>query len=483
MKITHSDIRMYKTGTGDCFVLKFFHKEESIFNMMIDGGTWSGSKEKLTPYIKNLKSFVGNKLDVLVITHEHKDHVHLFDVCIDLFTQDFEIDEIWMAWCEEDGSDEVEQWKKDFGQKKKALADASRLINNAIVNQEFEKQFKNSFGAAEAMSLYENISESLLGLSALHFKSDTNQNYLGGLEGLENIKNLIANNNIRYLKQGESIRHEKLQGVKFHVLGPPNTYEEIKKLKGRKGTDDTYEHNKVLEKSDSFSMAVSNLGSISNEGIFDAKYVSKSDEIKNYYNSENTQWRGINLDWLISGATNLALRLDKGINNLSLVLAMEFEDTKKVMLFPGDAEFGSWESWHKIDWKDYPDNFTEDLLSRVVFYKVAHHLSHNGTAKAKGLELMTSKNMVSMATLDFDVISKWWKSTMPNRALVKELIRKTKGRLIIMNDKNMYYDFKNRIPISDKIEEGKLSLTKQELKEYKENYKNEEYFHEYRLKN
>ena len=38
-------------------------------------------------------------------------------------------------------------------------------------------------------------------------------------------------------------------------------------------------------------------------------------------------------------------------NNSSLVLAFEFLDTKRVMLFVGDAQIGNWLSWQKVGWR------------------------------------------------------------------------------------------------------------------------------------
>ena len=54
-------------------------------------------------------------------------------------------------------------------------------------------------------------------------------------------------------------------------------------------------------------------------------------------------------------------------------------------------------------------------------------LSHNGTAKSVGLDMMTSSDLVAMATLDYSVISSTWKSIMPNRMIVKQLLEKTKA--------------------------------------------------------
>ncbi|MBK6936723.1 MAG: hypothetical protein IPH18_07425 [Chitinophagaceae bacterium] len=108
------------------------------------------------------------------------------------------------------------------------------------------------------------------------------------------------------------------------------------------------------------------------------------------------------------------------------------------MLLPGDAEFGSWESWHAIKKWDNKGkdgkHLTEDLLNRTVFYKVGHHLSYNGTALEKGIKMMESNELAAMASMDRKRIASKWKSTMPNKYLVQELIKKCKVKLFIMNE-------------------------------------------------
>jgi len=132
-----------------------------------------------------------------------------------------------------------------------------------------------------------------------------------------------------------------------------------------------------------------------------------------------------------------------------------------VMLFPGDAEYGSWNSWHAIPWAEKgrgkkadgsPKDLTEDLLNRTVFYKVAHHLSHNGTARRKGSELMIDKDLTAMATLDYAVISESWTGTMPNQGLLQDLLTKTKGRLLVMRTDDLFFDARKTVPLGPKIE-------------------------------
>ena len=75
-RINKVDIHMYRMGTGDCFVVKFKKGNTVSFTMLIDCGCWSGDSARLTPYLKELKKDVNDHVDVLVVTHEHKDHAH-----------------------------------------------------------------------------------------------------------------------------------------------------------------------------------------------------------------------------------------------------------------------------------------------------------------------------------------------------------------------------------------------------------------------
>src|SRR5262249_22719924 len=103
VRIDRVVIRMYRIGTGDCFTAKFLKGDKVSFKMMIDCGCWSGTKDVLKPYLKELKKDVEDRVDVLVVTHEHKDHVLGFERGKDLFTDgDFRAERIWMAWTEKD---------------------------------------------------------------------------------------------------------------------------------------------------------------------------------------------------------------------------------------------------------------------------------------------------------------------------------------------------------------------------------------------
>lgn len=452
--VSHTEIRMFRLGTGDCFVIKFYSGKNTLFKLMIDGGCWNGNSGKINPYIKELKKYVNNKIDLLVITHEHKDHVHAFDVCEKLFTENFEIKEIWMGWSENDNDPKVKEWKNKFGERKQALFEATKKLKSINKNPKTKKQLNFEKNGNELFSIKQNFFASLSEFSELHFDTDS-PTYKGLLRGMDVLKNNIAKNNIQYKSPGEIIeKKDVLPGVKFYILGPPLAWEEVKKEKGKKG--EGYDHNKNLPINEGFSAAAFALGNGSSSDLipFDSKFISNRGKHKNYTDQVN-YWRNIDNDWLNS-AGMLALRINSRTNNLSLAIAIEFVESGKVLLFPGDAEFGSWESWHNIDWKiesifSHKQLTTEELLNRTVLYKVAHHLSHNGTAKKLGLDMMTNKDLVAMATLDYDIISPHWRSTMPNKAIIDDLLVKTKGKILIMNENNLPYDRKKNSLLANEI--------------------------------
>lgn len=479
--ITHADVRMYRLGTGDCFVIKFRAGSAVTFKMMIDCGAWQGSKAEISKYVSDLKGYVDNRVDLLVVTHEHKDHVLGFELCEDLFTKNFEVGQTWMAWTEEDGDPFVEGWKKEDGLKKKALAAAAQRWEQALDDPNFKTEMKGLHRGAENLAAHRHFAGVLREFTDLQMAVDQGV-YAGPLKGMKVVKDKVArtggHQNIKYRKPGDIIENiPGLDGVRIYVLGPPKSLDAIhKEDSGEEG--ETYEHNKELAKSNAFALAANALvsGAPATSLLpFDEKFEAEPKDLnRQAYGDKRNNWRRIDHDWLMS-AGSLALRLNSGINNLSLALAIEFVGSGRVMLFPGDAEYGSWNSWHGIPWTEKgrgknadgsPKHLTEDLLNRTVFYKVAHHLSHNGTARRKGLDHMIDKDLTAMATLDYKVISPSWTGTMPNQGLLDDLLTKTKGRLMVMRTDKVFYDARKTVPLAPKIEKARTEMSSVEAEAF-----------------
>ena len=438
------EIRMYRMGTGDCFVLKFLDRNNnSRLKIMIDAGVCNISKTDLTPYMKDLLKYVDNEVDVLIVTHEHTDHVLAFQRCEQLFREKFNAKEIWFGWPEDDNDTKVKRWKRDYGQKKLALYQSCEKVEEAF--DEFKKSASHElhpmhesivkiFGAQK--DTIQSFIELAIGEEETFNakKKKKRKKYIGDLAGMAIAKDKFGKDDtiIKYKSPGDLIDDfERIAGIKIYVLGPPELYKEVEMENG--GDGESYDHS---QNKHDFNYAFMNAldGNMDKVIPFSDDYLirGRSQSIVDYkkkYEDKKESWRKIEHDWIYSSAT-FALRMNSLTNNLSLAVAIELQETKEVLLFPGDAEYGSWASWHDLEWKDDKGNLikAQDLLNRTILYKVAHHMSHNGTARKKGLEMMTSKNLAAFVPLSYERIGHNWSNTMPNKYILEELLNKTKGK-------------------------------------------------------
>ncbi len=135
------------------------------------------------------------------------------------------------------------------------------------------------------------------------------------------------------------------------------------------------------------------------------------------------------------GCTELALKLDKGVNNTSLILAFEFEATGRVALFTADAQVGNWLSWHTLSFTRDGKTFSgQDLIERTVYLKVGHHGSHNATPKGKGLELMNNPDLSAFVPVNEEQAKSVGWGRMPLPDIIAELKKRTSCRITRADD-------------------------------------------------
>lgn len=447
-KISRIKIRMYRGGTGDFFILQFKKGATVSFKMMIDCGCIKAGKEHFAERVTDLKKYTGGIIDLLVVTHEHADHINGFEKAADIFKQ-ITIKKVWFAWTEDDSDPFANDLRKNYSELDKALKVAVTKLNTLAKDKHYEKLYESEDNGELMVKGKKHFIKSLTGLNSLNIVGE-----LGAKAGkvkptmaelLKEYNVIKRNTEVEFLEPGDVKSNlAGANGIRFYVLGPPKNTDYLDLEHSKEGSYEKREKKSKMDFALVSALAASDsVGATSQlpfETEYERPYEAATQAMKKIYDTSG-DWRKIDNDWLFS-AGGLAMRYEASINNTSLALAIQFEDSERVLLFPGDAELGNWESWHDgLEWAFKINGKTvkkkiDYLLNNTVFYKVGHHVSQNGTAKAKGIEMMTSTDLTVMATLDFRKINDGWLNTMPNDLLAAELIKKSEGKLYFTGERN-----------------------------------------------
>jgi hypothetical protein len=115
-------IRMYRHGLGDCFLITLPRKKSaSPYRILIDCGVILGTADaitKMTNVVEDIVHESGGKIDLLLATHQHWDHLSGFIQAADSFAK-LTVGDVWLAWTEDPKDDLA---KKLSGEREQALA-------------------------------------------------------------------------------------------------------------------------------------------------------------------------------------------------------------------------------------------------------------------------------------------------------------------------------------------------------------------------
>lgn len=434
-------IRMYRQGLGDCILLTFYPGGEEK-HVLIDCGTL-GSKYtdvKLPDVIAEIDETTNGHLHLVVATHQHQDHLSGFSRLSSVFSGPTKkVDNVWLAWTEDPKDTDARKLGKarnDMAIAVKAALQALRVVNKDSESAKSMESLLAFFGENSVMPASSGGADGAIFAAAAR-------------DAMDIARGLAAKP--AYLSPGApAIEPDWLPGFRFYVLGPPRDIDAIHDTGGH-GSSELY----ALT---AFSSAALQLAAkaakksqeAEDAGVdppFDRRFQLERDDpriveaLAPTYLAKSEKWRSVDDDWL-NAASSLAIKLDSFTNNTSLVLAIERVSDGKVLLLPGDAQEGNWVSWHdpKNKWQlmrgdgESATVTAKDLLARTVFYKVGHHSSHNATAKAKGLEMMTSQSeLTAFIPVDRQVAlgrspKGSWK--MPARQLYRRLLEQCDGRVV-----------------------------------------------------
>jgi hypothetical protein len=491
--LARASVRMYRQGLGDCFLITLPKRDGAAWRMLIDCGVILGTADtgaRLREVVRSLAGDTGGRVDILVVTHEHYDHVAAFAGPPKLFCGDHEnreegqlqVGEVWFAWTENPSDPLGRKLSKTRAEAVNRLAamvaglrsgdrgmtTATGQLANAVseligffgLEQKDFDQARDQL-RRQGMAVAGNSASAANG-QARHpgatARAMENARALGGANGKR----------VRYCDPTDTPwTSADLPGVRIYVLGPPRDETLLKK---------TFASKEVYELAGETAMTAffgaAGLNGAAPEAAaadswfpFDATYCRELHDPtadrevrmppataeflqRHYYapgsdmGEQDQSWRRIDEDWLGSAA-QFALNLDSATNNTSLVLAIELSPGGEVLLFPADAQVGNWLSWQQVQWTVNGNTVTAtDLLRRTVFYKVGHHGSHNATLREHGLELMPH-GLAALLPVDHDMaVKKRWDG-MPLPGLI-EALKARDGTVVRMDDDHVPNDARFR---------------------------------------
>ena len=418
---------------GDCFMLTFT-AGASKSRMLVDCGSFRNSDasaarlDKVTKAIA--RELAGARIDVVVGTHQHNDHLSGFVHCEEAFRQ-MGIEQVWLSWLDNPADKTARKIGDAHNNLMLQLHAARAALRSSVTPSRTSRPL-----AARSFAVLDDI----LG-------------FYGASGGAPpdlparaiTILKAIGRKKPEYLKPGRTLDVPGMPpgSVRVHVLGPPRTHDDLDRTDPRKG--ESYDHalasaNLLAARFLDASMKRRRSSSGEEDYPFSQRYKrntagSRPPALKamvQRYKARTDHWRTIDDDWM-QQAEALALYLDTFTNNSSLVLAIELVASGKVLLFAADAQTGNWSSWANVKWDD-PGVSTDDLLARTVFYKVGHHASHNATLVA-AFEKLGTPELVALIPVhkkDPNITkANGWK--MPAKNLFKRLKEKTSGRVLQMD--------------------------------------------------
>lgn len=342
-------IRTYDVGFGDCFLLSF-HYAKRDRHVLIDFGSTRLPAPKtvkgnyMNKVAEAIKADCGGKLDAVVSTHRHQDHISGF------------------ARQNGSGPGEIIRSLKPAVVVQPWTEDPQAPTNSTGPEARgFTRMLLQMHGVAEQ------VVRASKGLAGQRFEAMRAQ--LGAI-GMDNIANPDAVKNLQTMAPNTFVYHGSdsglrsvLPGVKITVLGPP-TVKQSDTIKKMRSTDaDEFWHLNA----GFWQRLAATKEAHGSEGpkLFPRHPTGPLPRSAGWFKYSVMKEQA---DSLLS----IVRMLDKAMNNTSVILLFEVGNTK--ILFPGDAQY---ENWMYALSKDA----IKAQLKDVRVYKVGHHASLNATPK------------------------------------------------------------------------------------------------------
>lgn len=320
-------VRMYNVGFGDAFLVTVPRRGRP-WRMLVDCGVHmhGATEHRLDTIVEDIIDTVAAdsdtrpRIDVVVATHRHRDHIAGFDT---ERWHDVEVGEVWLPWVE-DPEDE----------------DAVALRNRQ---------------QAAALNLHTHFAA-----GGDDDRADFVLNSLSNDDAMWVLQNGFAGSPKRRYISAQGAKAHPLPGVRggcVYFLGPPRDPRNLAAMDPPKAqrwlgfSAGGASGAAAAELFPGFTVPAGDFGRRYPHLVVDDKLLAS--------------FREEPVDTLTAASL-----LDRAVNNTSVMFLLQVGDA--LLLFPGDAQWGAWQPL--LD-----DADVRSLLKRTTLYKISHHGSHNGT--------------------------------------------------------------------------------------------------------
>jgi hypothetical protein len=216
------NVRMYRQGHGDCFLLAFPKKNGDACYVLIDCGYKPGSNDAkkyglhpITDIVDNIKKSTGGRLDLVVITHEHQDHVNGFWKETDPYFGNFKIGAAWFAWTEDPNDKLANDLRKRYHDQLLGLVGARNQLAAAGGPQAAER-------IDELLSLELGVDEPREFAAAAEKKRKDPEGSINK-QGMKLVKDHAGKKNTKYIRpHKEILRLPDVDDIRVFAFGPPH---------------------------------------------------------------------------------------------------------------------------------------------------------------------------------------------------------------------------------------------------------------------
>jgi beta-lactamase superfamily II metal-dependent hydrolase len=383
---------MYDVGFGDCFLLTFGTGDEAR-HVLFDCGSISEGATQVTRVAEHvIDSCRGadgrSRIELVICTHRHRDHVGGFT---NPRWNEVQVGEVWMPWTEDPDDTAATKIRTRQSGFAASLADALKVRGVSL--------------GSDPLALEKPVGEPRRTMLAIALNALTNE------KAMQTLHSGFSGKPPRHFlpvkdKPCEARTLASLPAIKFYILGPPRDEVAIASMDPPKG-------GAYLAKA-----AAGDAVPVLANCAFRPKWrldraAFEQGQARFQVRSTFTAADQKQINELADEPEgSVAAAIDRAVNNTSLIIMIEAGN--QWLLFPGDAQWGSWNSALSNDQ-------CRNLMKRTTFYKVGHHGSENATPKI-AVEDVFRDGLISFFSTTS--IKQW--PNVPRAPLVEAITRKGK---------------------------------------------------------